>query len=244
MKMKLKKIGKWSLIFTLLISYTYFTLFGLLPRFDFVSASSTITIPIYYNTSAGIERASANEIKYLLFYNNLTISREYLEVPTQICDVAAKYEGMTADIRFSTFLANSNIGQGSLSINNEKGRRIFSSNFKIQKILLSNEDRLMFVTDNEVVVYFNKNFKTVSITSEKDNILLRDMPASIIKGCQMETRLIFLINDNGKLLEQRKIEEVRQILKEHPEFIHDYENLNQLFNPIWWANIPPGFNIS
>ena len=138
------------------------------------------------------------------------------------------------------------LAKGSGSLTSQEGRDRVSLSFEILDILKTDSEDLVmsakgklkinrvdFDLDN-ITLSFNKDLKTVNIkASGEKKFELNNSYITFTNGCEMEERNLFLLIDNGDLEEERSIEEVRELLGQHPEFHDAYENINKLYRNNW-----------
>jgi len=253
---RLKFFFKWSFVFTVLSVWTALIVQSLV--FGAAFASSSSNIPIYLQTSAGIQRASSAEIIDHLFNKNFKIEKREETIPMKDCSLRAT----GGNTLFGTMdLGNKNDlsinvnsfenGDGGLTLKNERDR--FEVSFSNFEILKTNSEILMLkgkgkgklnadiIEFNPAMLTFNKSSNKVSITGlGVSNFETKDMEVGFIEGCLTEKKQFILITDQGELNERRSIEEVRILLREHPEFIEAYERLRRLFTDYWFLAIPTG----
>lgn len=222
---------------------------------NFTSAEisdKNFNIPIYIQTSAGIERASSDVIANALFNYNFEIKKMSEYVPDEKCSIRAekgtsKMENETFTsqnkLNFNIPMKNDGPGQGSLTAQLDKKR--LSLNFEVSEILETNADKLVFkafgsgnlnkkdfVFDDLIVTLDKKNNK---VDVESDEISIKNMDVNFIKWCGGQETEFYLITLKDKLANPRTLEGVQELLKEHPELIDAYESLR---NPNNIALIP------
>lgn len=257
---RLKFFFKWSFIFTVLSVWTALIVQSLVFGAAFDSSSSNI--PIYLQTSAGIQKASSADIIDHLFNNNLKIEKREETIPMKDCSLRAIGGNTlvnTMDLGNKNDLSiNVNSlenGEGRLTAKNRRDRfEVSFSNFEILKtnsdvLMLKGKGKGKFNVDimefNPVMFTFNKSSNEVSITgSATFNFETKDMEVDFVEGCLTEKKQFILITDQGELNERRSIEEVRTLLSEHPEFTEAYERLRRLFTDYWFLALPGGGLIS
>lgn len=262
--MKSKFLFKWLFVFAILSVWTFVvinSLYGnVVNGLPFVSAaeSTSFNTPVYIQKEAGVEMASSSDIITMLFKNDFEVQEQTGEdIPMKDCslrgsggstEVNSLVLGDKGKVNFDiNYLAK---GNGEFSIQDENRNR-FTLKFKTKEIIKTDEQQLIVNAEgsgrlnrgelnfDSVVFILDKNTNTVSILGSGDTTFaIRDVPVEYLKGCLVEDKSYFLIIDNGKLEEQRSIDEVRSILAQHPEFVDSYENLNRLFSDYWWIVIP------
>ena len=83
---------------------------------------------------------------------------------------------------------------------------------------------LLKMVDNTLgtfkTISLNKENKILNITSEGNfNFGINHMEVTFMEGCSEFSRDYWVMIDKGKLENKRSIDEVRQILNNHPEFL-------------------------
>lgn len=214
------------------------------------SFAEEFNVPIYIQTSAGIEKASSDIISSTLFDYNFEIKKMWEYVPDEKCSLRAEdgileVENKTFKsknkLNFNIPLKNDGPGQGSLTAQDDRER--FSLSFEVKEILETNSERLTFkaigygglnkkeLNFNEIIVTFDKISNKINITSDK-NFNAKNLDVGFIKGCSGQETIFYLITNKDKLNKSRNLEEVEVLLKQYPELIDAYENLR---NPV---NVP------
>ncbi|MDD5331877.1 MAG: putative metal-binding motif-containing protein [Candidatus Nanoarchaeia archaeon] len=216
-----------------------------------VSAASTdkdFNVPIYIKTTAGIERATSDQLSEILFNHGFEIEKKLETVSMKDCSIRAK--SGTSTVNGLLNYANNNQlsfyvtywvdGNGELVITDSKYNR-FSLKFKPTKIITTNSQELVFEASTSaklnkksidvgtITVRFDKTTKKVSIDGGSF-FSVNNMAVTLKEGCMSEKIDTYIITGRGILDEPRNVKEVKSILKNHPEFIDAYEGLK-------WATI-------
>lgn len=232
-----------SFVFRFLVICIFFAIF-----LAAGSLAKDFNIPIYIQTSAGIEKASSSDIIDILSNHDFEIKKEKEYVPDEKCSLRAEGGSLEVDneifdsknsLSFNIPLKNDGAGKGSLIV--EKERYRFSLSFEVQEIIETNSDVLVFRASGEgrlnrkelnfdnIAVSFDKLNNKVDMEGTGDmDFQITGMKVSFTKWCLGEEKEFYLIIDKGKLKEPRSLEEIRKILDEHPELIDMYEGLGDL----------------
>ncbi|MDD5087161.1 MAG: hypothetical protein PHV16_05415 [Candidatus Nanoarchaeia archaeon] len=222
-------------------------------------AGSDFNVPIYIQTSAGVEKANYDDLVEILFNHDFSIEKRGEVVSDESCSLNAEggnleIDGKSFDKNYLSFyipLKNSAPGEGSLTA--QKNRDRFSLSFDIEEILETNSERLIFRASgkgilnqkelifDEIIVSFDKidNIAGIIGTGDKD-FEASGLKASSVKGCLSADHDFYFLIDNGELGKGRSSEEVVKILKDYPEFMDIYWNLEKIHKPYWWIHIPNG----
>ena len=265
MTVKTKLILKWTFVFSVLMIWTYLVItFSVVGLFDNTEDAAyyiinpenqkslslemqnaiekkNFNMPIYEETTAGIEKASSEELLDMLFNHNFEIQEKSEYVDDESCSLRAEGGSLKVDnttitdikLGFTAPLKNSAPGEGSLTA--QKNRDRFSLSFDIEEILETNSERLIFrasgkgrlnqkeIIFDEIIVSFDKINNIVGIigTGDKD-FEASGLKVSSVKGCLSADHNFYLLMDNGELGKGRSAEEVVKILKENHEFLDIY----------------------
>lgn len=221
-----------------------------------ISAGSDFNIPIYIQTSAGLEKADYYDIVEILFNHDFEIQEKQEIVSDEKCSLRADKGSLNIDsIIFDKNSLSFNIplssGQGSLTAQKDKNR--FSLTFDVKEILETNSEKLVFrasgkatlnkkpLNFDSIIVSFDKVNNIVSITGTGDkNFQATGLEVTFIEGCLSEEQKFYLLIDKGLLGKGRSANEVVQILKKDPAFLDIYWNLEKLHKEKWWIHIPKG----
>jgi len=227
----------------ILLMFSFLTILSLI----FLVAGKNFNIPIYIQTSAGIERANSEVIENILLNYNFETQIIQGYVPDERCSIRGKIGSLEIDgvsfsrndLNFHIPLKNDGPGNGYLTA--QKDDKRFSLNFEVAKILETNSKKLVFLASgdglldrkelnfNNITVTFDKlNNKVKIIGSGDRNFNVKNMDVSFRKWCGEEKIEYYLIIEKGKLKEPRTTEEIEDELKEHPELVDEYEGLNSL----------------
>jgi len=232
------------------------TIFSIILALMFVFPSlisaKTSNIPIYIQTLAGIESASYDTIVDFLFNYNFKIKKITEYVPDEKCSLRA--DGGFLNINNLTFISSNLVfhvplkdsmpGTGSLIAQNNKNR--FSLKFEINKILETNAEKLIFeatgignlnknnINFNKIIVFYDKINNKVSMDGYGDkNFTVKNINVNFVKWCSGASTEFFLVTLENKLNQSRSLDEVKELIKQHPELVDKYENLRNLNeNPI------------
>src|SRR3990167_567154 len=224
MESKTKFFFKWTFVFGVLSIWSIFVIVGAVGG-NFIGE---FNIPIYKQTSAGIERMSSDEIIEFLFKHDFDIEERNEFIP----------------------LANDGLGEG--SIISSGGENRLSLDFKVTEILNTDNESLVFdavgegrlnrenVDFDNIHVEYNRANNYVLITGMGDENFFSSIPLEVYfkEGCSLNQESFYLFIDNGELDEKRSIDEVRETLDEHPELIDSFEGLRSLYNDYWWVTLP------
>lgn len=252
---KIKLFFKWSFVFSVLSVWTFFVVQSLASGSADVILQKNFNVPIYIQTSAGIESASSADIIDILFNHNFSIESTVQEIPMTSCSLRGNGGLLTFnELTFTNSHLNFNINsnsRGSGELTSQMDRNRFSLKFEPDAILQTNSNNLIINGTGELI--FNRqrmpvNSLTVNVNKNSNSVningggvfQLNNMDATFLRGCLTETKGFYLIHDNGLLPQRRSIEEVRAFLNAHPEFIDAHENLRRLFRDYWFLALPPG----
>lgn len=247
---KTKFFLKWVFVFSILSIWTI----GVVYSLGTVSGEifrDPVNIPIYKETSSGIEKMSSQEIMNFLFKRNFEIEKKFESVPQSYCSIRAIGEVSSNQESFGNGELNFNVnylinGQGSLTA--QKNRKRLVTNFEPMEVLKSdNEDlnlklsgngRINFdiIDMNNSALYLDK--ENLKVTLISNSISATDMDVTFIEGCLNFGQTIFIVKDLGELPKDRSISEVRDLLNNHPEFADAYSVLKRLFTDYWWLIVP------
>lgn len=207
----------------------------------------SVNIPVYLQTSAGIEKASSDAIREILFNYDFKIDRRQEYVPDEKCSLRAETGGLEienktfdkSELSFYIPLKNDGPGKGTLTA--QKGRERFSLNFEVQEILKTNSEKLVFrasgvgklnkekLNFNSIIVTFDKVSKKVNLIGSGDkNFSVGGLDVGFSSGCSGQNIDFYLILKKSALNEQRTVEEAEALLKQHPELVKMYEGLKNL----------------
>jgi len=260
MESKTKFFFKWTFVFGVLSIWSVFVIVGAVGG-NFIGE---FNIPIYKQTSAGIERMSSDEIIEFLFKHDFDIEERNEFIPLESCSLRA--EGGMIEInqnnltknKISFFIPLANDGLGEGSIISSGGENRLSLDFKVTEILNTDNESLVFdavgegrlnrenVDFDNIHVEYNRANNYVLITGMGDENFFSSIPLEVYfkEGCSLNQESFYLFIDNGELDEKRSIDEVRETLDEHPELIDSFEGLRSLYNDYWWITLPPSIGIS
>lgn len=252
---KILFFAKWTFVFGVLLCWTFLVVqsvaFGS-AQSDFFDRS--FNNPIYFQNLDKTERASSREIIDFLFHHEFDVETKMEVIPMDKCSLRTRGGTFSAegfDSTQSEVSFNLNyLGEGKGKVIAKDGRKRASVNFESEKIVGTDVDGLAFEASgkarinrnefdvDEMMIEFDKTTNTVDITS--DSFSVENSPVTKMKGCLTSEQQFYLIVDEGELEERRTIEEVRDLLDEHPEFLDSYENLDNLFSDYWFLSLPPG----
>jgi len=248
--MKNKFLSKLVFVFSFLIISSYF----IAPSLSAGSSDKDFNIPIYIQTSAGLQKADYYDIVEILFNHDFEIQEKQGIVADEKCSLRAEKGTLNIDsIIFNKNSLSFNMlgdsGQGVLISQKDKNK--FTLDFDVKEILETNSDKLVFraageatlnkksLNFNEIIVSLDKTKNLVDMTGTGDkDFQARFLEASFTAGCSSEMQNFYLLVDNGLLGKGRSAEEVVQLLKKYPEFLDVYWNLEKLHKPKWWIHIP------
>lgn len=221
-----------------------------------ISAGSDFNIPIYIQTSAGIEKADYYDLVEILFNHDFEVQEKQEIVSDEKCSLRAEQGSLNVDgIIFDKSSLNFNIqlnsGQGSLTAQKNKNR--FSLTFKVEEILETNPEKLVFRASgkatlnkkslyfDDIIISFDKIDSLLEITGTgSKNFQATGLEVVFTLGCLSEEQNFYLLVDNGLLGKGRSAEEVVQILKQDSIFLDIYWDLEKLHKEKWWVHIPNG----
>lgn len=258
---KIRLFFKWVFVFSILIIWTYFVVIGSITgNFAEGFAEGKEFIPLYMQTSAGIERAASSDLIDFLFYHNFDIENKTENIPSEDCSIRGKngklsVEGLSFDDnKINFYVPLKNAGKGEGYITGQKGKNRFSLKFKIKEILETNSENLKIRAEGKgnlnlkelnfnLIINFDKENNKINVDSDNSSLSASDMKVSFIDGCLNEEKSFYLFIDKGRLEKRRSIDDVRKLLSEHPELIENYENLRGLYKDYWWVTLPGGSGI-
>ena len=221
------------------------------------NSEKDFNIPIYIQTSAGIEKADSKIIKDALINYNFDIQEKFGYAPDDKCSVRADGGSLNIDemslenIDLSFYIPSANGGLGEGSLTAQEGRNnYFSLGFEVTEILEINAQTLKFeaIGDgalnqnplgfDDIVVTFDKTNKKVEIEASGDmDFEAKDIEVSKMTWCGGEETNFYLIILKNSLGQQRSVEEIRSILEEHPELIDAYEGLREFYKPQFYTPV-------
>jgi hypothetical protein len=224
-------------------------MFGFLTILSFISlvAGKNFNVPIYIQTSAGIERANSGVIEDILLNYNFETQIMQGYVPDERCSIRAGVGSLEIDgvifsrndLNFHIPLKNDGPGNGYLT--GQKDDRRFSLDFEVLEILETNSKKLVFLASGEGLLDRKEiNFNNITVTFDKVNNKVgivgsgdksfnaKDMDVSFREWCGGEIIDYYLIVMKDKLRHHRTEEEVDEELEEHPELVDMYEGLRSL----------------
>lgn len=224
-----------------------------------ISGGSNFNIPIYIETSAGIEKANYDDLVEILFNHDFEIQEKQESVPEEVCSLRAKGGSLKIDgisineIDFSFNIPSRNAGPGKGSLTAQKNRNRFSLSFEIKEILKTNSEMLILkatgkgtlnkkaLNFDNIIIGFDKisNMAAIAGTGDKD-FQATDLEAVSTKFCSGGEQNFYLLIDKGKLKRGRSAQEVTKILYSDPKFLDVYWNLEKIHKTYWWINIPEG----
>ena len=252
---KIKFFFKWVFVFSVLIIWTIVVVYGV----GMVSAdmfNEPINIPIYKETSAGLEKMGSQEIIEYLFKMEFEIEKRTESAPQGSCSIRAKGEVSANQESLGEGRLNFNVnylvnGKGSLTA--QKDRKRLVADFKPIEVLKSDDKDLNLklsgkgrvgsnlIDMNNSVLYLDKENSKVTVVSNSVSAI--DMDVTLMDGCLNSERTMFIVKDLGELDEERSISEVRELLKDNPELIEAYSVLKRLFTDYWWLVVPGSMGI-
>lgn len=250
---KIKFFFKWTFVFTILSLWTFLVLQSLsLGSAELFNRSNSL-LPIYIQTSVGVEKASSSDLIDFLFNHDFEVEERNEFIPIKDCALRAR--GGTAEIDEANLGENNKLnfglnylGNGNGELTSQKGRERMSLSFKSEEILQTDLEKLVFkakgrghlnreeLNFHSIIVTFDKENNKVNILGEGDiDFMYSNMEVISLDGCLIEMKEFLLLTDNGELPQRRTIEEVRQLLNENPRFTEAYENLRRLFSDRWFV---------
>lgn len=169
--------------------------------------------------------------------------------------------GKGTRLSYSITLKNNDLGAGQF-VSSDKDSRL-SLSLKAKKVIKTNANELVTSATGEgsldkkkvkfstITISFNKLTNKTSLNGngkvlvdetmnvwENVSFNANNMPTKIIEGCSVEIKDLYLIAKGDKLAEKRNIQEVREILDEHPELVDMYGKLDRLYKDYWWTIVP------
>jgi hypothetical protein len=214
-------------------------------------SSKDFNVPIYIKTSAGIQKASSDDIRHILAHHNFEIQKRQEYALDEKCSIRARegtldIEGITftdSELTFNIVLMDGGPAHGSYSVKSDGDW--FSLKFENPEVIEINSERLVFSADGRwrlnreglnrgtVIVTLDKiNNKVTVKGSGQYDPQIKDMDVTFIEGCLGEGEEFYLIIDKGELKETRGEKEVDNLLKDNPELIDKYEGLELSSSPI------------
>ena len=249
----MKNKSKISSILIFLFGFLIISSCFIIPN---ISAGTDFNIPIYIQTSAGLEKAEYYDIVEILFNHDFEIQEKQEIIADETCSLRAEKGTLTIDsIIFNTNDLSFNMlgdsGKGSLTVQNNNNR--FSLTFDIKEILQTNSEKLVFKAKgvvrlnkqefniDDIIVSFDKMNNKVSVNSpDYKNFQATNLEVTFTQGCLSEMKNFYLLIDKGLLGKSRSADEVVQILRNNPEFLDVYWNLEKIHKPKWWIHISQG----
>ena len=136
-------------VFSLLIILGFF----IIPKAS-GSSEKNFNVPIYLQTSAGIEKANFESIADVLSNHDFEIKRVQEYVPDEECSLrgtgSLEIDGVIfnkVDLNLYIPLKNDGLGQGTLIAQRDRTR--FSLDFEVRKILETTSEKLVFKSSGE-----------------------------------------------------------------------------------------------
>tara|TARA_Y100000310_G_scaffold142407_1_gene141941 strand:- start:6550 stop:7335 length:786 start_codon:yes stop_codon:yes gene_type:complete len=254
---KTKFIFKWTFVLSILLVWTFLVVNSLALGSAEGFFSKDFNIPIYVQTDAGTEKASFVDIIEMLFNNDFQLLEKREIIPMDRCSLRGEGGTLTVGEHvFNNPRANFQINylaNGRGFITAQQNRKRFSTSFKSQDIIETNSDRLRFsatgsgyynrqpILFEDIEVHFDRIANKVHVSGTGNMPFeLNNADPTFIEGCQIEEKEFLLFIPNGQLSSRRSIEDVRSLLRQHPELIDAHENLRSLFTDYWWLGITGG----
>ena len=232
-----KLVLKAGFILSIVLIWSFFAI-------PIASGGSDFNIPIYIQTSAGIEKADSKTIENILFNYEFEIKKMQEYVPDESCSLRAEGGSLSIDemdiaridLSFSIPLKNDGPGHGSLTAQKDRDR--FSLSFEVTEILETNSEVLKFRASSKgrlnreefnldnVIITFDKINNKVEISSpDYAGFEIKDMQVTFTERCFGQETNFYLIIINEELKEPRTTEKIEALLEQHPELIDAYEGL-------------------
>lgn len=219
-----------------------------------ISAGSDFNIPIYIQTSAGLQKTDYYDLVEILFNHNFEIQQQQGIISDEQCSLRAEAGTITIDsiIFDKNSLSFNMLGDSGTGILiSQKDNNRVSLSFDIKEILETNSEKLVFSAQgvvrlnkeefevDNIIISFDKINNKIEITSlEYKSLILKDMQVTFTQGCSSEMKNFYLLVDNGLLGKSRSADEVVQILEDYPAFLDIYWNLEKLHKEKWWVHLP------
>ena len=204
--------------------------------------SATVNIPIYIQTSSGIERVSYNSLIDAFTNYNFEINKTQQYIPDDKCSLRAT--GGILDMNGLTF-SNSHLnfytpqgsipGQGSLTAQN--GRIRLSIEFKVFNVLENDQEKIISqatgtgalnnekINFSKIIILYDKSTKTVNIEGIGNiNFTAEYIPVTFTQWCSGTSTEYYLITLENKLNQSRSSDQVNALINQHPEIFDRYES--------------------
>ena len=228
-------------VFSLLIILGFF----IIPKAS-GSSEKNFNVPIYLQTSAGIEKANFESIADVLSNHDFEIKRVQEYVPDEECSLrgtgSLEIDGVIfnkVDLNLYIPLKNDGLGQGTLIAQRDRTR--FSLDFEVRKILETTSEKLVFKSSGEGKLNKEKlNFDNITVTIDKinnkteisgsgdKNFNTGNLEVTFIRGCSSQKIDFYLITEKNELGESRTTEEIGALLEQHSELVDMFEGLRNL----------------